>query len=413
MAQSSRSEPKLQRIHRPIAEQIVSALYQCFADGYYADKVIERLFKNNRLLGSRDRKFIAETVYGCVRWWRQLWFCLGEEPSDNPAAYWRIFGTWLIREGMPLPPWAELSGLDEERIRRCAHGTFNSPAIAQSFPDWLYKIGNDQIGPAWAAQVLPALNRQAPAVLRANRLKTTRDDLAQLLRQEGIETRIAPNAPDGLILKEKKNVFATRAFRAGFFELQDGSSQQIAPLLGAQPGERVIDACAGAGGKTLHLAALMKNKGKIIAMDVSEKKLEELRRRCTRAGVDIVETKLIEGSKTIKRLADSADRVLLDVPCTGVGVIRRNPDTKWKLKPEDMERLRGIQSEILASYPEMVKKGGRLVYATCSILPSENTLAVQEFLRERGEHWRLAEERQFFPGQDDYDGFYAAAIDRV
>src|SRR6185369_699383 len=152
----------------------------------------------------------------------------------------------------------------------------------------------------------------------------------------------------------------------GLFEIQDGASQQVAPMLDPKPGERVIDACAGGGGKTLHLAALMKNKGRIISMDVSEVKLKALRERCSRNGVDIAEVKVIESSKTIKRLEKNADRVLLDVPCSGLGVLRRNPDKKWKLKPEDFIELRKLQAEILESYSEMTKVGGRLVYATCS-----------------------------------------------
>ena len=152
----------------------------------------------------------------------------------------------------------------------------------------------------------------------------------------------------------------------------------MAPLLDAKPGERVIDACAGGGGKTLHLAALMKNKGKIIAMDITERKLQSLRERCSRNGVDIAETRVIESMKTIKRLEKSADRVLLDVPCTGLGVLRRNPDKKWKISPEEITRLNALQKEILENYSQMVKIGGRLVYATCSCLPSENEKQVAD-----------------------------------
>jgi 16S rRNA (cytosine967-C5)-methyltransferase len=158
---------------------------------------------------------------------------------------------------------------------------------------------------------------------------------------------------------------------------------------------------------------MMKNKGKIIAMDLFEKKLEQLRRRCSRNGVDIVEVRKIEGAKTIKRLENSVDRVLLDVPCSGLGVLRRNPDSKWKLKPKDLTNLRQTQAEILENYTSMVKKGGFVVYATCSILPSENGRQVESFLAKHGETFKLVSQKSFMPGQDGYDGFYAALLERV
>jgi 16S rRNA (cytosine967-C5)-methyltransferase len=183
-------------------------------------------------------------------------------------------------------------------------------------------------------------------------------------------------------------------------------------MLDPKPGERVIDACAGAGGKSLHLAALMKNKGKILSLDIHERKLEELRKRASRAGADIIETRTIDSSKVIKRLEETADRLLLDVPCSGLGVLRRNPDSKWKLSDEEIEKLRALQSQILESYSKMVKPGGRMVYATCSILPSENERQVEEFLKNAGGTFELLEERKFAPGKDGFDGFYAASLQK-
>ena len=194
--------------------------------------------------------------------------------------------------------------------------------------------------------------------------------------------------------------------------MQDLNSQRIAPELGVRSGERVIDACAGAGGKSLHLAALMKNKGKVLALDVHEKKLTSLRERATRAGATIIETRLIESTKVIKRLEEGADRILLDVPCSGIGVLRRNPDTKWKLKPEDLERLSQTQREILASYTRMCRPGGVIVYATCSIMPSENSLQVHRFLSQNEARFSLEKEETLFPERDGADGFYFARIKR-
>src|SRR5690606_31146175 len=178
--------------------------------------------------------------------------------------------------------------------------------------------------------------------------------------------------PDALILDERTNVFRNPAFKEGMFEVQDASSQLVAQALAVEPGMRVIDACAGAGGKSLHIASLMQNKGKVLSMDIEEWKLQQTKLRARRDGVSIIERKVIEGSKTIKRMKETADRLLLDVPCSGLGVLRRNPDTKWKLTEESIEKVRKTQQEILQSYPSMVKPGGQMVYATCSILPSEN-----------------------------------------
>ena len=408
---------KVQRtIHRPTAEIVISALTQTFGEGYYADKVLERLFKNNKKLGSRDRKFIAESTYDIVRWWRLLWAAIGHNdgPSLEAADLWHILGAWMILKGneSDLPGWPEFKGLSPDKVRARAEAASANPAVRESLPDWLYELGAKELGERWN-EILGQLNLQAPVVLRANRLRCNRENLQQRLAAEDVATEFAPATEDGLRLIERKNIFPTAAFQGGFFEVQDGASQQVAPLLDPQPGHRVIDACAGAGGKTLHLAALMKNKGKIIAMDVGSRKLDELRKRCTRDGVDIVEVKLIEDSKSIKRHANTADRLLLDVPCSGLGVLRRNPDSKWKLSLEEVERLHGLQAEIINKYSEMVKRGGRMVYATCSILPSENGERVANFLSTRETEWKLLEERSFWPGQDGYDGFYAALLERL
>lgn len=407
------------KIHRPVAEQIILALKSIFIpmeDGrtFYADKVIERIFKFNRKLGARDRRFIAETTYGIVRWWRLLGASIGSDLSlPKEPDLWLVLGSWLLMHNLELPQWPEFKGLEIEKLQSNQEKANEVPAIRESIPDWLFEIGQKELGLNSWLEILPALNETAPVILRANRIKTTREELQLELRREGIETKFAENAPDGLVLTERRNVFATESFKLGFFEVQDGASQAAAPLLKVEPGHRVVDGCAGAGGKTLHLSALMRNKGKIIALDVHQTKLDELRKRCSRAGADIVEVRLIESSKSIKRLEKTADRVLLDVPCSGLGVLRRNPDTKWKLKPEDLPRLRALQAEILTSYSQILKPGGRLVYSTCSILPSENKGQIDKFLLENVGKWRFIEEHNFTPGKNGFDGFYAAAIERL
>ena len=222
---------------------------------------------------------------------------------------------------------------------------------------------------------------------------------------------MVPKAPDALVLVERKNVFLTDAFKKGYFEVQDASSQLVAPYLDVRPGQKVVDTCAGAGGKTLHLASLMENKGQIIAMDIHAHKLAELKKRAKRDGAHNIENRTIEGTKTIKKLKGKADRVLIDAPCSGLGVLKRNPDSKWKLNPEFLERVKITQAEILDQYASMVKQGGKLVYATCSILPSENELQVKAFLKNYPE-FTLLKDQKVSPVKFGFDGFYMALLER-
>jgi 16S rRNA (cytosine967-C5)-methyltransferase len=249
-------------------------------------------------------------------------------------------------------------------------------------------------------------------VLRINTLKISKTDLQFELREEGVQTLSIDGFSDALVLEERQNIFGTNAFKEGLFDVQDAASQLIAPFLRVEPGMRVIDACAGAGGKTLHLAALMNNKGRIIAMDVEQYKLDELQKRARRAGVSNMEPRLIESSKTIKRLENTADRLLLDVPCSGLGVLKRNPDAKWKLSLEFIDKVRALQQHILNDYCMMVKAGGLIVYSTCSILPSENEKQVEKFLAGRKDQFELVEQKHVWPS-DGFDGFYMALLKRL
>ena len=195
--------------------------------------------------------------------------------------------------------------------------------------------------------------------------------------------------------------------------MQDASSQLVADYLDVKPGMKVVDTCAGAGGKTLHLAALMENKGQLIAMDIYESKLKKLKIRARRNGVHNVDMKVIDSTKPIKKLYDKADRVLIDAPCSGLGVIRRNPDSKWKLQPEFLDKIRNVQQDVLQKYSKMVKPGGKLVYATCSVLPSENQVQVNTFLTsESGKEFTFVKDKKILAHQSGYDGFYMAQLQR-
>ena len=392
------------KFHRVLVDAVIMALTEIFEEGRQADKVIERILKTDKRWGARDRAFVAENTYEIVRWWRMLDFVT----HQNSSAYAK-FGAWQIIKENELPDWYEFKNINPSQIRKAHKEALKIRKIRESIPDWLDEVGEKELGTSWENE-LHALNQTAPVVLRANTLKSSREELRSILRDTDIDTKIISELPDALVLSQKKNVFLTDAFKNGFFEVQDAASQLVAPFLDVQPGMRVIDACAGAGGKSLHLAALMKNKGQLLVMDTEVWKLEELKRRARRNGISNIEPRAIE-AKTVKRLRQSADRLLLDVPCTGLGVLRRNPDTKWKMKPDFLNQIKETQYEILQNYASMVKNGGKMVYATCSILPSESENQVQRFLIENKD-WSLLSERRTSPAKDGYDGFYMSCLQK-
>lgn len=403
-----------------IIAQIIRTLHDIFVDRRYSDKAVEFAFKNHPKWGSRDRRLFAESVYECVRHWRRLWHVAGLPDADHARRecigdeqLWSVWAAQWLLSGKELPLFDELAGIRAADLRARAQNEQELPAVIRlSLPDWLDSRCAQELGEAWPA-IRETLNQPAEVYLRTNTLKTDRRSLKERLGQDGFITEGLKPIPTALVMQQRYNVFSMAAFKEGLFEVQDASSQRVAPFLQVEPGMKVIDACAGGGGKTLHLGALMQNKGKILALDVHDWKLKELRKRCGRAGVDVAETRLIEGSKTIKRLANHADRLLLDVPCSGLGVLRRNPDAKWKLSEVEIDRLIVEQQDILTRYCTMVKPGGKMVYATCSILPSENEQQIQRFLATHGSEWTLEEELKLNPAETGHDGFYAARLVRA
>ena len=382
-----------------------------FNEQTYADKAVEFALKKDPRWGARDRKFVAETIYEIVRW-KRLYSEIAEVKEHYTREnIWKVFTVWAVLRGIKLPDWKYFENAPERRIKGKFDQVQKDRKIRESIPDWMDELCAKELGAQWDIEIA-ALNIQAPVVLRANTLRTSRMNLEKALNADEIETLVDEKYKDALILKERKNVFITDAFQSGLFEVQDASSQLVAEFLEVKPGMRIIDACAGAGGKTLHIAALMENKGQIIAMDIYDKKLKELKRRARRAGAHNIEPRWIESSKTIKKLKESADRVLIDAPCSGLGVLKRNPDAKWKLQPEFIENIKKTQAEILESYSKMVKKGGKLVYATCSILPSENQDQVAIFLKNNADY-KLEKENIVLPSVSGFDGFYMALLQKA
>jgi len=400
------------KLYQNLVGAVVDGLSAIFGEGRYADKVIEGILKSNPKWGSHDRGFIAETLYDMVRNWRLLWALAGREPELKHASLWHLFGVYWVWRGRPLPDLQKFEQIDPAGIAQRLAEIANVPKILHSFPDWLDDMATAELGEAWPIE-MAALNQSTQVVLRTNTLKGTRENLHQNLAWQNVESYPLEAVPEALILKKRLNIFGNPLYKQGLFEIQDASSQLVAPFTGVEPGMRVVDACAGAGGKSLHLAALMQNQGKITAMDVEGFKLDELRRRANRAGISIIDTKVIENNKTIKRLRESADIVLLDAPCSGTGVIRRNPDAKWKLAPDFVAQVKETQHEILMRYSQMTKPGGLLVYATCSILPTENTRQIERFLEESPDRFEFVGEQVILPSKFGFDGFYMAKLRRA
>ncbi|WP_417236009.1 RsmB/NOP family class I SAM-dependent RNA methyltransferase [Bizionia paragorgiae] len=399
------------RLHRNLCFATVDGLLQIFNEGMYADKVVQQLLKRDKRWGSRDRGFVAETTYDIVRW-KRLYAEIADvkEPFSRDDV-WRMFAVWATLRGIKLPDWKYFEGTPLRKIKGRFDELSKVRKIKESIPDWMDELIVSELGEAVWNKEATALNEQADVILRTNTLKTTKEKLQTELFDLDIETESIKGYPDALKLKERANVFTTDAFQKGWFEVQDASSQLVAEFLEVKPGMKVVDTCAGAGGKTLHMAALMENKGQIIAMDIYKNKLKELKRRAKRAGAHNIEFRVIDSTKPIKKLYDKADRVLIDAPCSGLGVLRRNPDAKWKLQPEFIEKIKKTQQDILVQYSRMVKPGGKLVYATCSILPSENENQVKAFL-ETNKEFTFIKEKKVLSHKSGFDGFYMALLER-
>lgn len=401
------------RLHRNLVFTVIDSIMAIFNEGEYADKVVARALKKDKRWGSHDRKFVAETIYEIVRW-KRLYTEIAEvkEPYDRDNV-WRIFAVWAVLRGYTLPDWKYFESTPVRKIKGRFDELSKIRKYRESIPDWMDEIGVQELGEALWSTEIAAQNEQAKVILRVNTLKTTKEKLRAILMDLNIETEFHSDYPDALILKERANVFLTDAFKEGMFEVQDASSQMVARFLDVKPGMRVVDTCAGAGGKTLHMASLMENKGQLIAMDLYESKLKQLKLRAKRNGAFNIEYRIIDSTKVIKKLHEKADRVLIDAPCSGLGVLKRNPDSKWKLQPEFIDNIRKVQAEVLENYSKIVKPGGKMVYATCSVLPSENQEQVQKFLQtESGKQFEFVKDIKVLASESGFDGFYMALFNR-
>lgn len=378
----------------------------------FADKILQRLFGEKKGLKDGDRWSVSQMFYDFLRNKRLLESGMdftGYKPIERAYMLAAAYFAW---RGVNVPKRLDLPRLNIEAfLRRVESAAVANPAVNFSVPDWLFNLGKLELGDRWLAE-LEALNQSPLQFLRVNTMKISAVELKGRLESHGFECSIAAEVRSGIAMGRRVNLFTTAEFHEGLFELQDISSQQVAELLDPKPGMTVLDACAGNGGKTLHIANLMENKGRLIAADTLKWKLDTLKFRAKRAGVFNVEIRPAVDANALANLNLKVDRLLLDVPCSGTGVWRRNPESRWLIQENALENLHRQQSEILRSYSAMVKKGGKMVYSTCSILPSENHLQVESFLNENSD-FKLEKQQQLLPSQTAGDGFYMALLTRI
>jgi len=413
-----------------------------------ADLVSNAFFRARRFIGSGDRRAVSERVWGVLRRYGQLTWWLDRTRHPDRSARAVVSADLILTEGLSLRDVMSMfdggtyrpAPLDEAEIgalRQMEGHSLPHPEqpdwVRLNVQEWVAPHLQEAYGEAWGREIA-ALETPPPVDLRVNQLKVSVEEARAALHREGIETEPMRFAPYGLRLKRRLSVVTGDAFQNGLVEIQDEGSQLVAALVDGRPGMQVADYCAGAGGKTLAIAAGMNNKGRVVAMDVYESRLDRSAQRLRRAGAHNVERRAIgpENRKWLKRQAGAFDRVLVDAPCTGTGTWRRNPDGRWTLAPEDLAELVPKQAEILDAAARLVKPGGGLIYATCSILPAENERQIEAFLSRHedfavvpvGELWRdllhteppadvaASAYLRLSPLRHGTDGFFAAALVR-
>lgn len=393
------------KLHRHLCASTLELAKSVLVNHRVLDHELAAAFEANPKWGKRDRNFVAESLFETTRWRRALAFLVDSEETNS-----LLSAQWLLM-GYELPEWHSYNGRPADEIFARQDQLSEQPrAIRQSIPDWLDQLGQAELGELWEPQ-LAALNEKPSVFLRVNTLLATVPDTIVWLAENGVDATTLPNHPHALALPPGKML--PKALRLdGRIEIQDPSSQSIAPLLDPQPGQRIIDACSGAGGKALHLAALSNNEARIFAMDVDAKKLAALQQRSKRAHATAISPKPITET-TPADFENIADSLLIDSPCSGLGTLKRQPDLKWRLKPAALDRVRSIQAQLLAEYPKMLKPGGKLLYATCSILPSENQDQVARFLEKRPGEYELLSQTNLLPSETGHDGFHASLLRKL
>ncbi len=411
---------QLIKVHTPLVQAIEKSLHSIFVSGFQADKEVNAVLKTNKSWGSRDRSFYAESIYDIVRWKLKYEFQLERQGIKVvPKDYKSILLVSLLSRKYALKN-PEILGFTEDAaltLLNSLHLPIEDYAIETSFPKELYSYCSTALGTSWK-NVAACLNQQASVYLRVNTIKTAVEKCKEALNKEAVAFKAATLEVDDLFLPHaieilsKNNLKNSTYYKQGWFEFQDLGSQLISVFSLGDIKDfttlRVLDMCAGAGGKTVHLSALMGNKGKIIATDFNSKRLIQLEKRALQAGcrnIQLIDFKELAKSKPF-------DIILIDAPCSGLGTLKRSLDIKWKLKVGEIENYISIQQQLLKDYSPLLKKNGKLIYATCSILPQENEMQIERFLAEQPQ-FKLEKSLTISPEQYNSDGFYMARLERI
>lgn len=397
--------------HHNLLVGVINGLEQFFFHKRRSVKVVEELFEKNKKWGSRDRKIVSYLIFENVRWVRKFAYCSNIKELSTKKDLWSILGSSIVIKDRLLPNFIEFSHLDSKKILNREKKIKNNRKISQSIPDWIDSLGVNDFGNKIWDKEIKALNIKSNLVLRCNTLKSNINHLKKELSKNNIDSFLIKEYPHALIIKEPKKITNLSCFKMGYFEIQDANSQKVALSCNLKTRMTVIDACAGAGGKSLHMASIMKNKGEIIALDPFDNKLKELNNRAIRNGIDIIRTLNTSNKNLISNIIGKADRVLIDAPCSGLGVLKRNPDAKWNMTPKKIKDLIKVQDSLLEEWSKYLKKGGELIYATCSIFKNENTNRIKTFLKsESGKNFKIVKEKTFFSYSTGFDGFYIAQL---
>ncbi|MGA1030552.1 MAG: RsmB/NOP family class I SAM-dependent RNA methyltransferase [Flavobacteriaceae bacterium] len=392
-----------------MAQGVLLGLQRILEEQQPARVVLPQLYKKHRQWGSRDRKTVGEMLFDLLRWKDRYAYSASTNP-DNPYYYWHLIGVWSVLKNGELPPWEEVQNLRAETILALFEKSKAVPTLCHSFPEWMTKLGSQTYGEQEWQLEMEALNQTPTLTIRINSLKTTLEKLQQaLLEDHNIVTHQIENYPDALVVAKTQKLEPLALFKEGHFEIQDANSQKVTAFCEVLPGQKVLDACCGAGGKSLHLATLMKNQGQLLASDIRAHKLDQLVMRANRNGIKNIQVAAADALP--ESWLNNTDVVLIDAPCSGSGVIRRSPETKWLLNPKKVTQLSQLQANLLQEKAQFVKPNGSLVYATCSLLKEENQDQIKSFLASsNGQAFALEKECLLMVHQTKFDGFYMARL---
>lgn len=398
----------MKRLYRNVAEAILFALEDILNNKKRSSRVLQKCIDTHPKWGSRDRKTFYDSVYEIIRWKSK--YELLSESIKAKDSNWKLIQCWAILNDYELLDWKEFDSNPPTK-KELENIEITDQSVLFAFPKWLFELGENQLCEKWKEE-MNALNSQADISLRVNRiLASTKQVASKLSMNFNIQTEKINELPDALILDQGKKFSSNFLHKKGLFEIQDLNSQRIAPFCMPSQGMKVIDLCAGAGGKALHLAALMRNKGLINAFDIEPNKIKELKKRANRANATIIKSSLLNENDTLVSCENWADVVLIDAPCSGLGTLKRNPEIKWKLNQETLNNYIKTQRELLLKGAELVKDGGVLVYATCSIISLENQDQIEWFLNQKsGKKYSLEAKEQIFAHQSKFDGFFMARM---